>query len=305
MEHRQLLNFIALCEEKNFFRAAERRHITQQGLSKSIQELEKEIGAALLDRRRRGVVLTEYGMVLENAAKAYINQHDYILETIRNMVEQRHARLSVGVADTLLPMLMPNFPGGFMERHPEISLLLKTFPMGICQSQVEKQKLQIGIVPGPVDTERFKAFLLRRSRLHIAVGKNHPFAGRKSIKIEELKKTNFISLANDTRLRKIAREPGTAAAGEIMVELSYADSRLIMELLATGRYASFYGPRTENPDQWKWEQEIAIIDLEDAELIMEMYLIVNKRAFINRAAETFIEYANEKLGGGGGGDPKI
>jgi DNA-binding transcriptional LysR family regulator len=99
------------------------------------------------------------------------------------MVEQRHARLSIGIADTLLPVFMPNFVGGFVEAHPEILLSLKTFPLTVCQSEVEKQKLQIGIVPGPVDTEHFSAFLLRRLMLCIAVGKKHPFAKRKSIKL--------------------------------------------------------------------------------------------------------------------------
>jgi DNA-binding transcriptional LysR family regulator len=70
MEHRQLLNFLALCEEQNFARAAEKRRITQQGLSKSIGELKKEIGEALLDRSRRGASLAEYGRALKSAAKA-------------------------------------------------------------------------------------------------------------------------------------------------------------------------------------------------------------------------------------------
>jgi DNA-binding transcriptional LysR family regulator len=299
MEHRQLLNFLALCEERNFARAAEKRHISQQGLSKSIQELEKEIGAALLDRNRRGVVLTEYGKVLENTARPYTNQHDLILETIRDMAEQRQDKVSVGIADMLVSMFMPNFVGSFVKTYPEISLLLKTFSPNICQSQVEKQKLQIGIVPGPVDAERFKPFLLRRSRLRIAVGKKHPLAGRRAIKREELKNENFIRMADDAFLQKITGDPGSMGTG---VELNYGDGEFIRELLATGRYVCAYDPNSENSNAWK--KEITLLDIEDMDFPAEMYLIINRSVFINRAAEIFIEYATEKLRDGGGGGVK-
>jgi DNA-binding transcriptional LysR family regulator len=99
MEHRQLLNFLALCEEKSFSRAADRRCITQQGLSKSIRELEKEIGMDLVDRSHQGAMLTEYGKVLESAARAYANQHDYILETLTTMREKSEFRLGIGLTE--------------------------------------------------------------------------------------------------------------------------------------------------------------------------------------------------------------
>jgi DNA-binding transcriptional LysR family regulator len=296
MEYRQIQNFLALCEEMNFTRAAEKRHITQQGFSKSIWELERELGAPLFERSRRHVALTEYGRVLENAAKAWTNQHDYIVETIRSMTEKSRSRLSVGITDMLLPSFPSNFLGGFVEERPEIALSIKTFPWNICQKQVVAHKLQIGIVFGPVDTERFNAFLLQRSLLRIVTGRNHPWAQRKSIRFEELKTANFINLANHLPLKDIAAAQGLTEDFEPAINLSFVDSGLIADLLKTGRYASFFGPRIKHLGENG--QDFVVIDIEDAEFVSEMYLIVNKRAFINRAAETFIEYAKEKLGGG-------
>jgi hypothetical protein len=59
------------------------------------------------------------------------------------------------------------------------------------------------------------------------------------------------------------------------------------------RYVSFFGPRIKHLGEN--EQDFALIDIEDAKFSVEMYLIINRRSFINRAAETFIEYAKEKL----------
>ena len=69
MEQRQLLNFLSVCEEKSITKAADRRIITRQGLSKSIRDLEEELGVKLFERDKNRVELTEYGTVLEKAAK--------------------------------------------------------------------------------------------------------------------------------------------------------------------------------------------------------------------------------------------
>jgi LysR family cyn operon transcriptional activator len=288
MEHRQLMNFLAICEEKNFTRAAERRHITQQGLSWSLAELEKELGTPLFDRsRRKALVLTEYGAVLEQAAKAYTNQHDYILETIRSMKEKSANHLSIGLnTDYLFP---PHFLTDFILAYPDVDLSVKTFPLDLCQQRLREQSLQIGFSYPPIDTDVFEAIPLWKEKLCLVAGKNHPLVAKKSLRIAELRNEKVIVYATATQpnqhILDLCRRNGVVPD----TQLAAIDRNMIAELCSTGRFVAFAG------EDMGALYDMAAIAIEDEEIFAEIYLLVNRRAFVNRAAEIFIEYVKEKL----------
>ena len=76
METRELRYFVAVAEELDFGRAAQRLGIAQPPLSRAIQQLERRLGAALLDRTSRTVTLTEAGSVLLAEGRAALSAVD-------------------------------------------------------------------------------------------------------------------------------------------------------------------------------------------------------------------------------------
>jgi len=74
-----------VCKEKSFSKAAERDFISQQGLSKCIKQLEDTLEVPLFDRTYHGIELTEFGRALQVAAESYINHHDHIIDSIRQL----------------------------------------------------------------------------------------------------------------------------------------------------------------------------------------------------------------------------
>jgi DNA-binding transcriptional LysR family regulator len=287
MEHRQILNFLAVCEERNFTKAAEKRHITQQGLSFSIRELEREIGVEFFDRRRRGAILTEYGMVLEQAARAYTNQHDYILETLKSMKEKTKSRLSVGLASETTYAFPPHFFHDFIAAYPDISLSLKTFTLDNYQQYVLEQRLQIGFSLAPIDMDNFDAIQLVKVKTNLLVGCKHQLANRKSVTLSDLRKkdviTFMISRYPFLKLLEICQQNDI----HTNTQLGAFDVELITELCETGRFAVFWG----GPEIPK----LKIIKIDDLDLTAEFYLVVNRRAFKNEAMETFIEYTKKRF----------
>lgn len=101
MELRHLRYFIAVAEELNFRRAAERVHIDQSPLSRTIRELEDQLGVALFVRTQRSIRITPAGTKMLDESRAILARVDQALRIVREIDGRSRAPLRVGIADRL------------------------------------------------------------------------------------------------------------------------------------------------------------------------------------------------------------
>jgi DNA-binding transcriptional LysR family regulator len=285
MEYHQLLNFLGVCQEKSFTKASRRRFITQQGLSKSIKELENELEVPLFFRTRQGIELTEFGSALERAAQSYINQHDYILDTIKQLREKTRSYVSIGIVNGLNDVLPLNFFRIFLDAHPDISLNIMSFTDDECQDAIAEHKLQLGLSPAPVDSSRFESRYYKKSKIGLIAGKQHRLSGKSSIKIRELKDEEVIILNSNKYLVDLCAMNGIRS----IIHLKASETSLIYELCSTNRIVAFWA------DSIYRFPGLAHIAVEDMDVYREYHLIVNRHVYISEAARQFCEYAEQGL----------
>lgn len=120
MDNRLLRHFVAVVEHGNVLRAARAIHISQPALTKSIQNLEAELGVPLLDRLPRGVTPTIYGKILFDHAKVLQNQAAQAVAEIRAVKEGRGGHLRLGVANFAIEFL-PRVVARLVESTPGLT----------------------------------------------------------------------------------------------------------------------------------------------------------------------------------------
>jgi DNA-binding transcriptional LysR family regulator len=123
LELRHLRYFVAVAEELNFSRAAERLHMAQPPLSVAIRQLEQEVGTELLLRTTREVTLTDAGRTLLDGARRVLLELDRSLAAARRAATGEVGSLRVGFSWSARFETLPTIGQAFRGEHPDVSLL--------------------------------------------------------------------------------------------------------------------------------------------------------------------------------------
>ncbi len=146
MEFRHLRYFLVLAEELHFGRAARRLSISQPPLSLNIQQLEASVGAVLLIRNSKSVLLTAAGRAFVPAARALLGQAAQAANLARNVGRGMAGSLSIGFAGTMLYSGLPEILASFQVRHPLLRVMLKEMSSSEQLIELTHDRLDLGFV---------------------------------------------------------------------------------------------------------------------------------------------------------------
>ena len=147
MDIRQLENFLAVYDELNFARAAEKRYITRQAIRKSVSLLEKEGNTLLFRLEHNRLIPTEAAKKLEKKARSLVKA----FRKLEKEYAQQNARktITIGVDQSLYPLgiqiFMPTIQE-FQNQYPDITLLLQGKDVRSLQKEAEQGSLDFGIM---------------------------------------------------------------------------------------------------------------------------------------------------------------
>jgi DNA-binding transcriptional LysR family regulator len=180
MELRQLRYFVAVAEDANISRAANKIFLTQSALSRQIKALEDEIGQCLLERQAHSIRLTPVGESLLREARDLLQHAEQVLERVRSA--GRGVGLRVGYAPSLAAGMLPVAVENFTQAHPKARVELYDMATKEMLAGLESDTLDVVVSVGqPHETRGLVWTTLARSEWQLAVKRNHPLARRKRI----------------------------------------------------------------------------------------------------------------------------
>ncbi|MBB3085326.1 LysR family transcriptional regulator [Geodermatophilus sabuli] len=187
MELRHLRYFVSVAEELHFRRAAQKLHIAQPALSKQISALEHELGVRLLDRDRRGVLLTEAGRVFLSEAVEVLARADGAVDRARAVVRGEVGRLAVGFIQPALADLLPRSLRAFRRHHPGVVLSLSEETSRTALEGITDRSLQLAFVRLPVAPRpELRTEVVSEEPVLLVVPRGHRLAERSSVRLEEV-----------------------------------------------------------------------------------------------------------------------
>jgi len=199
MELRQLKYFVALAEELNFGRAAEKLHISQPPLTRQIQQLENDLGALLFTRGPRGVELTPAGIALLEDARRILGLVGVAKERTGKFGQGRIGRLDVGIFGSAILNHIPRLLLQFRQRYPEVQIALHELTKAEQIAALREKRLTIGFNRHVAVEQDIMVETVFLEPLLVALHNKHPLARHKAIRIAEVIDDPLILYPSNTR----------------------------------------------------------------------------------------------------------
>ncbi|MBI4609782.1 MAG: LysR family transcriptional regulator [Candidatus Rokubacteria bacterium] len=227
MDLRQLEAFAKVAELGSFSKAAEALFLTQPTVSEHIRALEQELGVRLLDRFGRGAEPTKAGQLLLTYTQRILQLHRDARQALEQFQGRMSGELVVGASTIPGEYVLPALIGRFKEKYPDISISLLIGDTRQAVDWLLDGKVEAAVVGAQLPEAVLEYQELMPDELVVVVASSHPWHGRKTVALDEVRNEPLIVRERGSGSRQTLER----ALGEVGLDL--AAFRIVGEMGST------------------------------------------------------------------------
>jgi len=288
MELRHIRYFLAVAEEMNFSRAADKLCIAQPPLSRQIQDLEAELGVSLFNRKKHALSLTDEGVLFKQYAMQVLDLVDHSTAEVRELKHGLQGMLNLGTVEGNAPRLLAGWIAGFNKLNPHVQYSLwngnsddvvQRVMNGLCEVAVIMEPHNgVGINSIPVYTEKWVAI----------IPKDYPIAHTENsqISMDDIADYDLIIPSRESRLAEIGgwfKDTNKTPK----VRCRVANILSAYELTSQGLGITIFPGSSRNTIN---SDDVVIKEFTDPSPEASYILVWNKHRTLSHAASEFIDY---------------
>ncbi|WP_249977374.1 LysR family transcriptional regulator [Vreelandella olivaria] len=186
MELRHLRCFLAVAEELHFARAAERLHIEQSPLSRTIKELEEDLGEQLFVRTSRSTRLTRAGKLFLEHVPRIFTALEQARDSVKAAANGFHGQLRIALSDGITPSRLPVLLALCRQEEPEIEIRLFEVPLSQQIKGLHDDLYDVGFAQSDEVGDGIAVEPIWSDPLMVAVPARHPLLKHKRIPLDEV-----------------------------------------------------------------------------------------------------------------------
>jgi DNA-binding transcriptional LysR family regulator len=248
MELHQLQCFIAVLEEGGFKRATARLGITQPALSYQVKRLEEELGVQVFRRGPGGITPTEAGRVLLDHAHQVIGTVREAHQAVRELSGGVTGEIRIGAIKCVGTYFLPFVLQEMRVRYPLVRTKLLYRESDELLESLLANKLDVALVVEPPPDQRLAQQSVFDEKISLVSGRGHPFYGRRSVDISELKDVAFVSLSAETAAGALIRRYLDRLGIAIVASLATDNLETVKRMVEAGMGVAFLPDMATNDD---------------------------------------------------------
>ena len=232
LHHLRVFSVVAECG--SFTRAAVALRVSQPAVSKSVQELERQVALPLFERAGRASRLTAAGEALSAHARELFSVEASAEEALRALRGLEHGSLRIGASTTIATYMLPPILARFREAHPGVVVRVVSANTRAIARRVLERHLDIALVEGPVAHARLEAIAWRDDELVLIAHPDHPLARRRRVEAAGLRGERFIVRETGSGTREVGARALAALGVTLTAALQLGSTEAVQQGVAAG-----------------------------------------------------------------------
>jgi len=288
ISHAHLRSFNAVATHGSFTRAAEMLNITQPTLSGQVKELEERYGTRLFVRHGRRIELTDIGksaFTITRQMFRYEEEVEHLLQSARALTS---GKLRVG-ADS--PYIATPLLAQFQRIYPGIQISIQYGNSQQLMAWLESRRCDVAFLPNiPQGDERLYSIPMPSGRLVVFVSRDHDWAERRSVTIEELVSQRIVLREKGSRTRSIFEDAIAQAGLELRDVMEISGREGVREAVAAG-----FGIGVVAENELLADSRLRSLPVGNADLAHAEYVVCLQEMRSLRVNDAFLELVKTSI----------
>jgi DNA-binding transcriptional LysR family regulator len=261
--------------------------VTQSAASQHVQEVERRLGASLLDRSQRPLELTPAGKLYADFCRDVMRQEDEFQLALERLKQEVESTVHVASIYSIGLSEMSRLSEEFSASHPTARLEVEYMRPEKVYAAVSGGQADLGLVSYPESSREIAAIPWRNEEMRLAMPPAHPLASRQSVPVADLEGIDFIGFDEDLSIRREIDRFLRARGVAVHMAMHFDNIQMIKEAVALGSGVAILPARSMKAEIERGR--LVEAGLDPPGLVRPIGILHRRRKKLNRATQAFLD----------------
>jgi LysR family transcriptional regulator, transcriptional activator of the cysJI operon len=289
--------FRDIAQSRSVSKGAKLNGISQSAASQHLQDLEEQLGLALLDRTSRPLTVTDGGKLYLDMCRDVLRRQDEFQAALERMKTEVEGTVRVASIYSVGLSEMSQLEQEFSRRYPEAHLEVEYLRPEKVYEAVVTDRADLGLLSYPEATKEVTVLPWREEEMVVAASPYHALAAKSELRPEDLEGLDFVGFDEDLPIRRDIDRFLRDHHVQVNLTLHFDNLQMIKEAVAHGEGVSIMPARVMEEEVKQGRLVPIPISISSLRLYRPVGIVHRRKKRFHRAGQAFLELLREPPAG--------
>lgn len=284
--------FVAVCQERNIARAAERECIAPSAVSRRITEIESIIGLPVIHRESRGITVTPVGETVLRHAQAVVASIERLGAELSQFATGAKGNIRIAGNMSSIVQFLPEDIAAFKRMFPDVHIEIEEQTSNNVVRSVQELDFDMGFCNTVPGIEQLEHLHYRTDRLVLAVPKSHRLKQQPVVRMADFAGESFVGLGEEAALTQLLTRQAAALGAKVNVDIRVGSLDALCRMVHVGLGIAVVPQHIG--ELYINTLDIHLVPIDEAWATREMLIIFRQRDRLSAAATALLNFLAQR-----------